>query len=243
MSPGSSSLIRRSTTSHRTVTYDALMSGGKLSQRSEVIFETFEDSAIARRLVPRKARSGLRIEEGKATREPYYATRQPTSPSLETKMQNQTDIRYRPNAPQVIAETVAGEAMIVNLATGHYFSLQGTGVDIWAEVERERSLSGIIAVLKQRYVAENGAIEAAARRLLGELEDENLIVPVEESGTHHAAATELEGYDSLSANGSRAHPQFVQPVLAKFTDMQDIILLDPVHEVDASGWPHAPTGS
>jgi hypothetical protein len=29
------------------------------------------------------------------------------------------------------------------------------------------------------------------------------------------------------------------PPISKFTDMQDIILLDPVHEVDARGWPHA----
>ena len=34
---------------------------------------------------------------------------------------NHRHARYRPNAPQVIAETIAGEAMIVNLATGHYF--------------------------------------------------------------------------------------------------------------------------
>jgi hypothetical protein len=30
------------------------------------------------------------------------------------------------------------------------------------------------------------------------------------------------------------------PALEKFTDMQDLILLDPVHEVDERGWPHAP---
>ena len=50
---------------------------------------------------------------------------------------NHRHARYRPNAPQVIAETIAGEAMIVNLATGHYFSLQGSGADIWAEIEHE----------------------------------------------------------------------------------------------------------
>jgi len=48
------------------------------------------------------------------------------------KTQNRAHLRYRLNAPQVLAETIAGEAMIVNLATGHYFSLQGSGVDIWA---------------------------------------------------------------------------------------------------------------
>jgi len=32
---------------------------------------------------------------------------------------------------------------------------------------------------------------------------------------------------------------FVSPSFTTFTDMQDIILLDPVHEVDTQGWPHA----
>lgn len=159
-------------------------------------------------------------------------------------MHSQTDIRYRPNAPHVIAETVAGETMIVNLAVGHYFSLQGSGADIWAEVEQGRSLSGIVAVLKQRYIAENGDIESAVRRLVNELEGENLIVRVDESASDpDSAATEMQHPESNSGNGSHAQAQFVQPVLAKFTDMQDIILLDPVHEVDASGWPHAPAGS
>ena len=32
---------------------------------------------------------------------------------------------------------------------------------------------------------------------------------------------------------------FVPPTLEKYTDMQDLVLLDPVHEVDERGWPHA----
>jgi hypothetical protein len=32
---------------------------------------------------------------------------------------------------------------------------------------------------------------------------------------------------------------FDEPVLEKFEDMQDLILLDPVFEVDEAGWPSA----
>jgi hypothetical protein len=31
---------------------------------------------------------------------------------------------------------------------------------------------------------------------------------------------------------------FEPPLLEKFTDMEDLLLLDPVHEVDGRGWPH-----
>jgi hypothetical protein len=148
---------------------------------------------------------------------------------------NQGYVRYRPNAPQVIAETIAGETMIVNLATGHYFSLQGSGVDIWAEIEHERTFSNIVAALEQRYIAADGEIEDAVGRLVGELEQENLVVPTNENGTGRSI-------DAVRPSAGERQ-QFVQPALAKFTDMQDIILLDPVHEVDASGWPHAAASS
>jgi hypothetical protein len=155
------------------------------------------------------------------------------------EMPNQTHVRHRVNAPQVIAETIAGEAMIVNLATGHYFSLQGSGVEIWSEIERERSLSEIVAALEQRYVAVDDEIEAAVLRLVEELEHEQLIVRLGENGYHAEAVPSQDGPHAPA----RDRQQFAQPVLAKFTDMQDIILLDPVHEVDASGWPHAPASS
>jgi hypothetical protein len=52
---------------------------------------------------------------------------------------------------------------------------------------------------------------------------------------------------SIAAPGSSRNGQplpadvlpaaFVAPVLHKHTDMQDLLLLDPIHEVDETGWP------
>ena len=77
---------------------------------------------------------------------------------------------YRVNSPQVISETVGGETIIVNLASGHYFSLQGTAVDVWEGVERGESVETIALQLGQRYEAAEGdrcSRAAAARRLRG----------------------------------------------------------------------------
>jgi hypothetical protein len=139
-------------------------------------------------------------------------------------------MRYRVNAPQVIAETVAGETMIVNLGTGHYFNLQGAGVDIWECVEQGLTEPTIVAILEARYSAEEGEIDGSVRGFVGELEREDLIVQAEGQApvSEHAVPR---------AAGERA--PFQSPSLSKFVDMQDIILLDPVHEVDSRGWPHA----
>jgi hypothetical protein len=145
-------------------------------------------------------------------------------------------MRYRVNAPQVIAETIGEETMIVNLAKGHYFNLQGAGVDVWECIERGGQQSEMLALLEARYVAADGEIEGSVSRLLAELEAEELIV-----------ATEVEVSpmlpSAMAQSDTTSRTAFVLPPLAKFTDMQDIILLDPVHEVEPRGWPHAPASA
>jgi hypothetical protein len=36
---------------------------------------------------------------------------------------------------------------------------------------------------------------------------------------------------------SRRGAAFQPPTLRKYTDMQDLLLIDPIHEVDDLGWP------
>jgi hypothetical protein len=145
-------------------------------------------------------------------------------------------MQYRVNAPEVIAETVGEETMVVNLGTGHYFNLQGTAVEIWEGIERAEPLDAIVQGLEARYEAAAGEIESAVSELVRELQEAALIVPAaadDGAAPRPAAAAAAEG----------ARGPFTKPQLAKFTDMQDIILLDPVHEVDPRGWPHAAAGT
>ena len=48
--------------------------------------------------------------------------------------------RYRINSPPVIHQTLDGEVIVVNLDTGTYYSLVGTGAAIWDAVERGASV-------------------------------------------------------------------------------------------------------
>jgi hypothetical protein len=141
-------------------------------------------------------------------------------------------VTYRVNSPHVISETVGGETIIVNLASGHYFSLQGTAVEVWQGLEGGESAETIVLGLEHQYEAENGEIEAAVKKLLEDFAAAELIV----------ADASRNGAGAGGAHPSRDAGErvpFVAPGFAAFTDMQDIILLDPVHEVDTQGWPHA----
>jgi hypothetical protein len=143
-------------------------------------------------------------------------------------------VRYRVNSPQVIAETLGDETIIVNLATGHYFNLQQTAVQVWEGLSRQESVPTIVRDLQARYDAADGEIESAVAQLVSDFQAADLIVPEEGDGAPVEAPT---------APTAGERQPFVAPTFATFTDMQDIILLDPVHEVDARGWPHAPAGS
>ena len=141
-------------------------------------------------------------------------------------------MRYRVNAPHVIAETIGGETIIVHLSTGCYFSLGGSAVVIWEELAAGKPVSEVTQQLSLRYEADGAELDAAIARIIDELQREELIVSAPDENGASSAATPVP-----EAPAERA--PFEQPTLSKFTDMQDIILLDPVHEVDARGWPHA----
>lgn len=140
-------------------------------------------------------------------------------------------MRYRVNRPQVINETIDGEAIMINLATGSYYSLDRVGGDVWALVEASLSVEEIVVELGRRYDADENDVRRGVDELLRRLADERLVVPCEDGD---AVRTTSPGPETAE------RPPFRAPRLEKFTDMQDLILLDPVHEVDARGWPHLP---
>jgi Coenzyme PQQ synthesis protein D (PqqD) len=137
---------------------------------------------------------------------------------------------FRVNSPNVIHETIEGEVILIDLKTGTYYSLRDAGAAVWQAIEQGAGEDGITAELRSRYDASDEQIRDAVRRLLAELEREGLIRADE--GEAAPAAT-----PSASDNGTARLP-FAAPALEKHTDMQDLILLDPVHEVGAEGWPH-----
>jgi hypothetical protein len=138
--------------------------------------------------------------------------------------------RFRVNSPNVIHETIEGEVVLIDLKTGTYYSLRDSGAAMWQAIEQGAGEDNITAELRSRYDASEEQIRDAVRQLLAQLEGEGLIRADEGEGS--PAAT-----PSASDNGAGRLP-FAAPVLEKHTDMQDLILLDPVHEVGAEGWPH-----
>jgi hypothetical protein len=134
----------------------------------------------------------------------------------------------RVNAPTVAAETVNGEVLMIHLESGNYYSLRATGAAIWEAIERGVPAPTIAAAFRDRYdIADADVIVDG---FLAELTGENLLTSAPEAATDGPSET---GWAPPTLTGT-----FVAPRLEKFTDMQHLILLDPVHEVDeGQGWP------
>ena len=142
-------------------------------------------------------------------------------------------IRHRVNSPRVMHETIDDEVIVIDLNTGSYYSLRASGAAIWHALERGLPDDRIADVVAARYDGDRGEIAAAVSELLRQLSEEGLIESSNGAGDAPLAET------PASAEDGRPRERFQPPVLEKHTDMQDLILLDPVHEVDARGWPHA----
>jgi len=135
---------------------------------------------------------------------------------------------FRINQPQVISQTIDGEVVVINLLSGTYYSLTGTAAVIWNALETGQSVARLPALLESQFTGCEAGLEQIVAGFLGELSAESLIIPVEQADAADAPA-----------NTPAAPEKFTRPALKKFTDMQELLLLDPVHEVDATGWPLA----
>jgi hypothetical protein len=137
--------------------------------------------------------------------------------------------RFRVNSPNVIHETIEGEVILIDLKTGTYYSLRDAGAAIWQAIEWSAGEDQALAALKLRYEGSEDEMRDAVRNLLDELLEEGLI--------RADVPSAVMGEPPLRANNGGPRVPFRPPALEKHTDMQDLILLDPVHEVGAQGWP------
>jgi hypothetical protein len=154
-------------------------------------------------------------------------------------------VRFRPNRPRVIGEVIDDEAILIDLETGSYFSLVGSGAHVWSAVERGDSVDELLASLAVACGELPTGAPDQVSAFLQELAGAELIVAFDvdpstssTSSAHGSADPTADTTVRSSAGPGRYEP----PAVQRFDDMQELILLDPIHEVDEhEGWPRAKT--
>jgi hypothetical protein len=148
-------------------------------------------------------------------------------------------IYFEVNKPNVILETFEDEVVLINLDSGNYYSLDKVGAEIWKFIESGAALNEIIENVSRRYKGSREDIESTIHQFTDELRREGLIVPgrPKERSCSEGQEARVENKDALEKS------DFEAPTLHRYTDMQDLLLLDPIHEVDETGWPTRKRGS
>jgi hypothetical protein len=141
--------------------------------------------------------------------------------------------------PKIVSEIIDGEVIMLNLDRGRYYSLTLAGTDAWSAIGRAASGEEIVDHLLARYNGARGEVEQAVHQLLDQLRQEELILSLPPGEAEMAAPSSNGTPPAHGEHGSR--PTFQIPVLQVYTDMEDLLLLDPIHEVDESGWPNRPS--
>jgi hypothetical protein len=153
------------------------------------------------------------------------------------------------NTTQVVHETIDGETILIHLGSGAYYSLAGCGADIWELLAAGAGVEEVVASTQTRYDADPEQIAQPVRALIDELLAEELILDAPSTDPRNAQpggeTTETTTVSPAGVDQSEfaTRAPFVAPVLHKYTDMQQFMLVDPLHDVEQDvGWPHLKDG-
>jgi len=138
---------------------------------------------------------------------------------------------YRIDGARIVAERFEDEAVLVNVESGYYYSLSPSGAEIL-----EMLNDGIPA-------------DQLVPALFGESENCERLRPQIDAFVDRLAAEGIivvhqpENGNGRHSGSSRyaADAGYELPVLERFDDVRDLLLIDPIHQVDPEhGWPRRP---
>jgi hypothetical protein len=137
---------------------------------------------------------------------------------------------------QVTHERLDDEVIAIDLERGSYYAMVGPAADIWSTIVAGSSTAHACRVLAERYGADLDLVQPDVESFVQRLVGERLIIPRPE-------ATEPQNGATPNGEAMGVLPDLVAPVrwttpeLERYDDMADLVLLDPIHEVDEGGWP------
>lgn len=121
----------------------------------------------------------------------------------------------RPNQDCVASKVLEGEAILIHLVSGVYYSMGGVGAVFWELLQSGLSPRAAAAQIAVAYDRDLADVEADLADLLGVLLREDLVVPVEAETVAEVVLEEL-------VVGS-----YLRPELEIYRDMGELLALDP----------------
>ena len=124
--------------------------------------------------------------------------------------------------PQCATEVMDDEVVALNVETGIYFSMRELGAALWTDLAAGHPVEALASKLRA-----DGGSDAPLVEFVSQVRGHGLMRP-----------SEARPHPGQSAVDLALHSGQDQLILEKYEDMKDLILSDPVHDVDETrGWP------
>ncbi|HMQ05899.1 MAG TPA: PqqD family protein [Saprospiraceae bacterium] len=141
---------------------------------------------------------------------------------------------YQVAGPNLVHETIDGESILLNLETGVYYSLNPIGSAIWEILISTGRLSDVVNEIHKYVPISKADIHTTVEVFVKKMVDENILKTTSDPSTHSEIDLEPAKQILLQLNQKLQEPELYQ-----YSDMKDLFLLDPIHDVDESGWPQS----
>ena len=129
---------------------------------------------------------------------------------------------FKIRSKAVIHELLDNEIILADLDSGTYYSIRGSGIPVWQLLLCGYSLDAITALFRGRYGADHSD---ALGHFVDLLVNEQLLIP------------DAEEKEACPPPSVLWPEQFDLPFFEKYEEMKELLMLDPIHEVDEQGWP------
>lgn len=131
------------------------------------------------------------------------------------------------NAENVVHDTIDGEVLAIRSDTGAYYSMQGPAATAWCALVSGGHVDHLAVLVAAHHGVDEQSVGVSLRTFAESLVAESLLRRAPADA--HAAEPELPP----ETRGQ----EWDVPAFEKYTDMQDLLLFDPIHEVQPQGWP------
>lgn len=122
-------------------------------------------------------------------------------------------MNYRLSSDQIIAKYLDGEAIVINLNDGMYYSLQSVSACVWHALTTGHTESDVLAAMRHRY-PERDDIERSLTEFVTSLCETNLLAKTDITPNDEPAAIEWpDTYEALA--------------MVSYDDVAEMVALDP----------------
>jgi len=139
------------------------------------------------------------------------------------------EARVRPNTQDVAAKVLDGEAIMINLTLGTYYSLDRVGTVVWELIERGHSLKRVVEAVTSRFDVSPETAGADLQRLVGEMLEEGIVVQADEGAKQYGEP------EPPTSRTTAARSAYEPPKLSIYRDMADLLALEPPTPGSAQG--------